>query len=83
MQIHEEIRHFIQHELARDVAHVRDTGSLLEAGVIDSLGVVALVSFIQKRYGIDITEDEMMPENFDSIGAIVSFVTEKRRSRNG
>ena len=61
------------------MSKVSDTESLLEAGIIDSMGVLSLVQFIEQHYGIAVTEDEMMPENFDSIEAIAVFV-ERRRS---
>ena len=78
MQIEREVRDFIAKELARELDAVRDDESLLEAGVIDSLGVLSLVSFIERRYGIAVTEDEMMPENFDSIEAIAGFIARRR-----
>jgi acyl carrier protein len=55
---------------------------LLEAGVIDSMGVLELVSFIEKQYRIAVAEDEMMPENFDSVDAIAAFI-DRRRSDDG
>jgi acyl carrier protein len=78
LQIEREVRGFITKELERQLDGVRDDESLLEAGVIDSLGVLSLVSFIERRYGIAVTEDEMMPENFDSIEAIAGFITRRR-----
>lgn len=78
MHIEREVRRFIAHELARNVDVVRDDESLLEAGVIDSLGVLSLVSFIEKRYAIAVSEDEMMPENFDSIEAIAGFIARRQ-----
>ena len=74
MDIQHAVREFIGNDLGREVQRVTDAESLLETGIIDSLGVLALVGFIEKRYGIAVTEDEMMPENFDSIDAIAAFV---------
>ena len=74
MDIQHAVREFIGKDLGREVERVTDAESLLETGIIDSLGVLALVGFIEKRYGITVTEDEMMPENFDSIDAIAAFV---------
>jgi acyl carrier protein len=78
VQIHQEIREFIRKDLARDVEQVDNERSLLEAGILDSLGVLALVSFIEGRYGIGISDDELLPENFDSIDAIATFVARRR-----
>ncbi len=78
MQIEREVREFIAKELTRELSTVKNHESLLEAGVIDSMGVLMLVSFIEQRYQIAVTEDEMMPENFDSIDAIAGFIARRR-----
>ena len=74
MQIQRDVREFIQKGLVRDVRAIKDDESLLEAGVVDSLGVLALIEYIERRYGLQITENEMMPENSETIGAIAAFV---------
>jgi acyl carrier protein len=74
VEIQRAVREFIAKELGREVERATDADSLLETGILDSLGVLALVGFIETRYGIAVTEDEMMPENFDSIDAIAAFV---------
>ena len=51
--------------------------SLVESGVIDSLGVLELVEFLDERYGLQIAEEELVPENLDSIARIVRFVSSK------
>jgi acyl carrier protein len=57
-----------------------DQDSLLETGVIDSLAMVDLIAHLEKTYGISIGEDDMVPENFDSIDSIASYV-ERRRGK--
>jgi acyl carrier protein len=52
--------------------------SLLELGIIDSFKMLELIDYIQKEFGIDIDEDDMLPENFDSINAIVEFIASKK-----
>jgi acyl carrier protein len=76
--IQKELRQYIGSELGRDVSGVADSESLLEAGVIDSMGVLELVSFIEKQYRIAVSEDEMMPENFDTVNAIAAFIERRR-----
>lgn len=51
--------------------------SLLAAGVIDSTGVLELIEFLEERYEIKITDEEVLPENLDSIGAIGRFLAGK------
>jgi len=78
VQIQQEIRDFIGRDMSRNVAQVQNGDSLLETGILDSLGVLALVSFIENRYAVAISDDELLPENFDSIDAIASFVSRRR-----
>lgn len=51
-----------------------DGQSLVEAGLIDSLGVAELVAFIESRYGVVAADEELVPDNFDSIERVASFV---------
>ena len=51
--------------------------SLIEEGLIDSTGVLELVSFLEERFAIQIGDAEIVPANLDSIAAIVAFVASK------
>ncbi|KAA3613251.1 MAG: acyl carrier protein [Calditrichaeota bacterium] len=52
--------------------------SLLELGIIDSVKMMQLIDFIEKTFGITVDEDDMMPENFDSINAITEYIGSKK-----
>jgi acyl carrier protein len=54
-----------------------ETVSLLETGVIDSTGVLELVAYIEETYGLSIDDDEIVPENLDSVENITAFVTRR------
>ncbi len=56
---------------------VTDEESLTENGVIDSLAIFRLVSFLEDNFGVRIADEEIVNENFRSVNAIDSFVTEK------
>jgi len=73
-----EIRGFIADNflLGQD-AEVRDDASLTREGVIDSVGVVELMQFLETRYNIVIADEEAVPENLDSIGSIVRYLDAK------
>jgi acyl carrier protein len=60
---------------------LEDSSRLLEEGVLDSLGVLELVNFLQDEHGIPIEDDELVPENFASIDAISAFVDAKVAAR--
>jgi acyl carrier protein len=56
----------------------RDT-RLIESGVIDSTGVLELVSFLEERFGIRIEDSEIAPEQLDSVARIEALITRKQR----
>lgn len=55
-----------------------DSVSLLDEGIIDSVGVMELVAFLEQEHGLSIDDDELIPENLDSVDNLVAFVTRKR-----
>ena len=52
--------------------------SLVESGLLDSLDIVRLVDMLETEYGIRFQDDDLVPENFDTIGGIVRLVEERR-----
>ena len=54
-----------------------EESSFLDAGIIDSTGVLELVCFLENTFGIEVADDEMLPENLDSIRAITAYVKRK------
>ncbi len=55
-----------------------DDLSLIDAGILDSIGVLSLVTWLEKEFGIFVEDHEVIPENIDGIGALVRFVEAKR-----
>lgn len=75
--IERDIRSFIvQHFLGGNAAKLSQNGSLL-GDVIDSMGVLNLVSYLQERFGITVEDDEVNPENLDTIDNLVAYVARK------
>jgi acyl carrier protein len=54
---------------------------LIEKGVIDSLGILKVVLFIEKTFGIKINDEEVVPENFRSVNTMAKFVEQKMRNK--
>jgi len=52
--------------------------SFLELGIIDSTGIMELVSFLEQRYQITIRDEELIPENLDSLDRLGRFIERKR-----
>ena len=74
----ERIRTYIRENfLFGSESPIGDDGSLLEAGIIDSTGAMELVTFLESEFGLRIDDRDLVPENLDSISAMVSFVKRK------
>jgi acyl carrier protein len=58
-------------------ASLNEKESLLETGVIDSTGVLELIAFIEETYGIKVEDEEIIPENLDTILDITHFIKQK------
>jgi acyl carrier protein len=61
-----------------DPAALADDDSLLDAGIIDSTGVLDLIGFMEQEFGISVADDELVPENLDSIARLTAFVARKK-----
>lgn len=61
--------------------NLKDTDSFLEVGILDSTGVLELVAFLEEKYGITVKDDELTPNNLDSINNIVEYLARKLASR--
>jgi len=57
---------------------IADDDSLLEKGIIDSTGVLELVSFLSESDGIEVEDDELIRDNFDSIQKLAAYVARKQ-----
>jgi acyl carrier protein len=64
-----------------DAKTIDDDQSFLELGVLDSTGVIELVSFLEETYGIQVDDEEMVPENLDSLNNIARYVGGKLATR--
>jgi acyl carrier protein len=55
-----------------------DDVSFLQEGIVDSLGVVELVAFVQKQFGVTVVQQEVTPDNFDSVAKLAAYVRQKQ-----
>jgi acyl carrier protein len=78
-ELAQKIRTFIADNFAfrDDTPAIRNEESLLDAGLIDSTGILELVSFLEAEFAIAIADAEIIPENLDSISAIAAYVERK------
>jgi len=57
---------------------LQDDSSFLESGIIDSTGVLELVSFVEETFEIEVRDEELIPENFDSVDKLARYITQKQ-----
>ena len=67
--------------VAKDRA-IANTESLLETGIIDSMGTLEVVDFLEQEFGLEVLDDEMVADHFDSIQTIADYVAEKQGGNN-
>jgi acyl carrier protein len=79
--VKDQIREFIQENLAsaRGISSFRDDESLMENGVIDSLGIFRLVAFLEENFGVRVNDEEINPENLKSVDAIEQLLISKSK----
>lgn len=79
MDIKEQVRTFITSNFyVADPSALEDDASLLDRGIIDSTGVLEVIFFIEETFGIKVEDNEMLPDNLDSIERIANFVARKK-----
>lgn len=80
--IKEEIRSFIKENLmfARSIDSFGDDTSFLDSGLVDSTGLLELIAFIEDKFGFKIENEELTPDNLDSIDKIVRYIEGKCRA---
>lgn len=64
-----------------DESKLKNNDSLLEQGIMDSTGVLELVAFLESQFGIKVADDELLPENLDSVDQIAAFIARKQASQ--
>lgn len=79
MDVESGVREFIENNISlRDEKGALSSDeSLLDSGLIDSAGLFELVAFLEERFGVVIADEELVPENFETIDAIVALVATK------
>ncbi|CAD7783920.1 MAG: hypothetical protein KCCBMMGE_02329 [Candidatus Methanoperedenaceae archaeon GB37] len=83
--IEQKIRDFIRDNflMGEDDGNLSSNDSLLEKGIIDSVGILELVSFLEETFDIKVHDEELVPENLDSIAFIVNYIQHKKPELRG
>jgi acyl carrier protein len=83
MQVQQRIRKHIIEGFLFGSNGLGDEDSFLEYGVVDSTGILELVLFVEEAFSIVVDDDELLPENFDSISSLTRYVTRKQKRYSG
>jgi len=78
-QVEGSIKKYIENKFLRGDAKksISTEESLLDSGLIDSMGIFELVAFLEKEFDIEITDEDLVPDNFESLNLIASMVTKR------
>ena len=76
MEIEKQLRNFIleNYLFTDDQSSLDNADSFLNKGIIDSTGILELIFFIEEKFGVKVEDEEMIPDNLDSINNIIKFV---------
>lgn len=80
MAVEAKIRDYILNNylFTDDPSALANSDSFLERGIIDSTGIMEVIFFLEQEFGIQVDDEDMIPENLDSVNRIVAFVGRKR-----
>jgi acyl carrier protein len=76
-EIRSQVRTFILKQFPAAQRALGDNESLVESGIIDSMGVLELVTFIESQFDLELSDDDVVSDNFDSVATISTFIEEK------
>jgi acyl carrier protein len=81
MDTREIIRDFIVNDMLHGslTTPLGDDDQLVESGIIDSLGVMTLLSFLDEKFAVQVGGDDLIPENFASVAAVAALVERQIR----
>lgn len=82
MPVEAKIRNYVleNYLFTDDQSELKNDDSFLEKGIVDSTGIMEIIFFITEEFEIEVEDEEMIPENLDSVNNIVAFVGRKRSS---
>ncbi len=82
MDVRVQLREFVAENfmMGQNASELSDSGSLLELGIIDSTGVLELVGFLEETFALTVEDDDLIPDNLDSIDNLVNYIQKKNGS---
>lgn len=78
--VHTVRKFVIDNYLFGEAEKLKDDDSFMETGIVDSTGILELVRFLESTYDIKIADEELIPDNLDSVNKILAFIQSKKPS---
>lgn len=79
MQTETKVREFVlrNYLFTTEQSALKSEDSFMKSGIMDSTGILEMIMFLHDEFGVDVMDDEMIPENLDSVQNVVAFVSKK------
>ena len=71
------IKDYIISSTLSDTKSITDATLIFEVGLLDSMGLLFLIEFIKEEFNVEVTDEELLPENFESVNNITQFIEAK------
>ena len=82
MQMKNEIKNYILEASLLVNKDINDDTLIFETGLLDSMGLLFLIEFLNEKYKVEVNDEELNPTNFESINSIAAFVSDKIQVKN-
>jgi acyl carrier protein len=77
--MNQSIRDHIEASCFVDMSRIEDDASFMETGILDSVGFLEMVAFLERTFHLKIKDDELVPSNMDSISSILNYLNVKKK----
>lgn len=71
------IKDYIIKSTLADTKNISDDTLIFETGLLDSMGLLFLIEFLKEEFNVEVTDEELLPANFESVSSIIKFIEGK------
>tara|TARA_R100000935_G_scaffold58821_1_gene98264 strand:+ start:22887 stop:23135 length:249 start_codon:yes stop_codon:yes gene_type:complete len=71
------VKDYIISATLSDTKAISDDTLIFETGLLDSMGLLFLIEFLKEEFNVEVSDDELLPENFESVNSIIKFIEGK------
>lgn len=77
INIKEDVRNYIIETSMMNGKDLHEDTQIFDAGILDSMGLLFLIEFLNEKFSIEVSDEELLPTNFESINSITKFIQQK------